>query len=290
MRRDPISDHLAHLTLRNLRPTTLLARKAHLLRFAAALCIAPDETLLAVDREDLRLWQTSMSHLSPNYRSSATAHVRSFYRWALAAELIDRDPSVALVAVKISPGVPRPISEEDLRMAIDCAPPRLRCMLVLAAYEGLRACEIAGLLRPDVCDTADPPVLFVNGKGGRQRIVPLSERSLLELRSHGLPVRGFVFPRHDGSSGGNTPATISKLTNEYLHSMGINDTLHALRHRFGSQVYAVSTDLRMTQEVMGHASPSTTALYTAWSSAAAVAAVHALPGASFDEQGSTALL
>lgn len=279
MRIDPVTDHMEYLRLRNFRPRTLQARRDQLLRFARALCIEPDETLLAVTREDLMAWQQSMVHLSPNYRSTSASHLRAFYQWAVLTERIERDPSVGLVAVRLPPCTPRPIGEDDLHMAINCAPPRLRAMLVLAAYEGLRACEIAGLMRHDICDTADPPVLFVNGKGGRQRVVPLSERTLLELRAHGLPVRGFVFPRGDGQTGGNTASRVSRICNDYLRDMGITDVLHSLRHRFGTQVYRVSNDLRMTSEVMGHASPSTTAGYVAWSSAAAVAALAALPGA-----------
>lgn len=279
MRRNPVDQHLAHLKARNLRPNTIIARRDHLRRLAHALDAELDETLLAATRDDLLEWQMSMSHLSPNYRSNATAHVRAFYRWAMQAELLDRDPSITLASVRTPQTLPRPIGEGDLDMAIRCAPDRVRCMLVLAAYEGLRACEIAGLIRQDVLDSGDPPVLFVTGKGGRQRVIPLSERSLMELRMHGLPARGFIFPRGDGQVGGNSPARVSQLCSQYLHEMGISDTLHSLRHRFGSQMYAVSSDLRMTQEVLGHATPSTTAGYVAWSSAAAAVAVTRLPGA-----------
>lgn len=281
--RDPLGAHLKHLAVQNMRDRTITSRRDQLRRFARTLDIDTDSTLLCVTPEDLEGWQQSMVGLSARYRQTATAHVRSFYRWAARVELIDRDPSVRMTSVRVPASLPRPIGEDDLSMAIDCAPDRLRPMLVLAAYAGLRAMEIAGLMRDQVHDHADPPVLHITGKGGRERIVPMSERVVLELRAHSLPSRGFVFPRHDGSGGQNSPARISHLLNEYLHDMGVPDTLHALRHRFGSQMYQASRDLRVTQELMGHASPTTTAGYVAWSSVAAVIAVEALPGARVEE-------
>ena len=279
MSRDPLGDHLRHLQVRNLRPTTIASRRAHIYRLAAALRVAPDDTLLAVTRTDLERWQEGLSRHSPNHRKTATSHTRAFYGWAVVADLIDRNPAVTLAAVRVPATLPRPIGEDDLDFAIACAPDRLRAMLVLAAYQGLRACEIATLHREDVHDHADPPVLFVTGKGGKQRVVPLSERAILELRAHGLPVRGYVFGRFDGGPGGNTPARVSKLCNRYLHGMGITDQMHSLRHRFGTAAYGVSRDLRVTQELMGHSSPQTTAGYVAWSHAAAVSAVNGIRGA-----------
>jgi site-specific recombinase XerD len=276
---DALSLHLRHLQVRNLQPTTIRARRYQMLRVARFLKI-DRRALLDADRTDLEDWQQSMTHLSPRYRLAATTHVRGFYKWAAVAELINRDPSVTLARVKIPQSMPRPIGEDDLEVAINCAPDRLRLMLVLAAYAGMRVLEIANLTRGQVLDQADPPVLLVRGKGDRERVVPMSPRVLAEFRVHGLPARGLIFPRMDGQSGANSPQRISHLLNDYLHSLGINDTAHSLRHRFGTQCYRVSVDLRMTQAVMGHSSPATTSGYVAWSSAAAVLAVQALPGAS----------
>jgi len=96
---------------------------------------------------------------------------------------------------------------------------------------------------------------------------------VMELRAHGLPQRGYVFPRLDGLDGPNTPARVSRLCGQYLHGLGIPEPLHSLRHYFGSSLYAASQDLRLTGEVMGHQSPATTAGYVSYSHAAAVEAV-----------------
>lgn len=274
---DPVDAHLVHLRLRNLAVLSVTQRRYALLRLASFLDCSPAE-LLAATGDDLHRWQVSQQHLSPRYRSSQTTHIRQFYRWAVDQELVRVDPGRALLTVNRPRAVPHPIGEADLRMAIACAPDRIRPWLVLAGYSGLRAAEIAGMSRENVRDTADPAALVVNGKGNRQRIVPLSDLVLMELRASGMPSRGFLFSRRDGAAGQNTPGMVSQLCNRYLHGLGITESLHSLRHRFGTQMYAVSTDLRMTQEVMGHGSPSTTSGYVQWSAAAAVAAVRSIAG------------
>lgn len=272
---DPLTEHLRHLRLRNLSPASIQQRHYALVRLARWLDVDTAD-LLAVMPDDLDQWQHGIAHLSPQYRTSQVAQVSEFYRWAVRTRLIRESPCDELVRPQLPRAVPHPISEDDLYMAITCAPERLRLMLVLAAYAGLRAGEIARLGRRDVKESAYPPVVIVSGKGNRERIVPLSSRVLMELRAHGLPMRGPVFPRHDGQLGHNSPARVSVLCGEYLHGLGIGESLHSLRHRFATATYQRSRDLRTVQELMGHASPTTTAGYAAWSSAAAVDAVEAI--------------
>jgi integrase/recombinase XerC len=269
---DPLAAHLAHIQLRNLSPETLAQRRYTLLRLCRFLECEPAD-LAAVNRDDLDRWQRSLVHLSPRYRSVSAVHVRQFFAWATASGLTRDNPAGVLVPVRLARPLPHPIGEADLDMAINCAPDRIRPWLVLAAYAGLRAGEIARLMRSQVRDNDDPAVLVVSGKGSKERIVPMSQRVLMELRAAGLPSRGYVFGRRDGRAGANSPARISHLCNDYLHSLGVTEPLHGCRHRFGSSLYRVSLDLRMTQEIMGHESPATTSGYVAWSRMAAVEAV-----------------
>jgi integrase len=165
--------------------------------------------------------------------------------------------------------------------ALDHASRRVRPWLVLAAWAGLRACEISGLRRENVLDSAVPPVLLVARdatKGSRERLLPLSPFLLAELQLAGMPSSGYVFRRHDGHPGPNRPWRISQLCNQCLHECGVQATLHQLRHRYGTQLYQSSGhDLRLTQDMLGHASPATTSVYAAWDRAGATAAVDALP-------------
>jgi len=275
MTSEPVSEHLAYLRLRSLSPATITQRRYCLTRLATV--TGADLTdLLALVPDDLDVWQRKIAHLSPRYRTSQITHVSEFYRWAVHNRLLTESPCDGLVRPQLPRAVPHPISEDDLTMAISCAPPRLRLMLVLAAYAGLRAGEISRLDRQDIQDNAYPPVAVVAGKGNRERIVPLSSRVMMELRAHGLPHRGPLFPRFDGQPGSNSPARISRLCGQYLHGMGMGESLHALRHRFATATYQRSKDLRAVHSLMGHSSPTQTAAYAAYSSVAAVEAVEAI--------------
>jgi integrase/recombinase XerC len=165
--------------------------------------------------------------------------------------------------------VPRPIRDDDLALAVDRADNTTRAMLCLAAYAGLRAKEIAGLCREDILETMDAPTLVVTApKGRRQRTVPLHPALWDALRAAGLPRSGYLFRQRSGLA---VPAwKVSQVVNDHLRSLGIDSTLHKLRHHFATKVYAASLDLRLTQELLGHSSPTTTAMYTAYNRTQAV--------------------
>jgi integrase len=269
---DPtLTAHVLWMRLRRLSEATVELRcvaMRGLLRHAGA-------PALACTTAHLDAWQRALG-VADASRASYVSQVASFYAWVLQEGLLDADPSLVLISPKLPRRQPRPISEDDLQLALAAAPPRIEPWLELAAYAGLRAGEIARLDRRDVLDHADPRLLVVMGKGGRERLVPLAPRVRDTLRRHGLPSAGLVFPRHDGQPGPNRPNLITQLSSAHLHSLGIPATLHCLRHRFLSEVYRESRDLRVTQELAGHASPTTTAGYAAWSPDRAVAAVLAL--------------
>lgn len=151
----------------------------------------------------------------------------------------------------------------------------LRAMLSLGAYQGLRCQEIAGLSREDILDTRDPAVIVVvKGKGGYQRVLPLHPEVLSALRALPMPRSGPVFLMTMG--GHHTPVTVSTAMRQYFADLGIGATGHQLRHWFGTNIYAHSKDIRLTQELLGHQSPNTTAIYVAWAAIDAAPAVESL--------------
>ena len=137
--------------------------------------------------------------------------------------------------------------------------------------DGLRACEIAGLRGEDV-DLSRNVLFVADGKGGKQRCVPMHLRVAAILED--APTRGPVWHTRDGSP--VTANLVSVVCNGHLRACQVRATLHQFRHRFGTQIYANSHDLRVTQELLGHSSPTTTAGYVAWSETAAAAAVAGL--------------
>jgi integrase/recombinase XerC len=269
----------AHLTYRRQQghtEGTIEARRRALHRMAAAIPVP----LLDATPADLLAWRAGLT-VTGNTVKGYVAAAHSFYAWAVAQGLREDNPADGLPVPRGVRGLPRPISEEALMDAVMTAPARVRPWLALAAWAGFRACEVAYLRRERVLDTANPPVLLVAAdatKGRRrERIVPMSTFVLAELRAAGLPHTGWVFRRADGRRGPNSPAVISHVANAHLRGCGANATLHQLRHRFGSSLYAQTHDLRLVQEMLGHQSPETTAGYAAYDRAGATEAVNLLP-------------
>ena len=92
--------------------------------------------------------------------------------------------------------------------------------------------------------------------------------------SQPMPKTGYLFRRLRG--GPYSPNWLSACVSRYLKEMGINATAHSMRHWFASEVYANCHDIRVTQELLGHSDPSTTAGYIAYSHVDAAAAVGSL--------------
>lgn len=255
--------------LRNLQPATVEQKRLCLGRLERAW---GDPLTLGTDEVRAHLARP----MAAESRACELAHLRSFYKWLVLNGHRSDDPTLPIQRPKVHRRLPRPIPEHDLAVAIDCAPARIRPMLLLAAFAGLRAKEISRLRGEDIQWGCDPPVLVVSeGKGGDMGSVPLAP-VLVELLA-GMPRSGWLFP-YATKPGPLPPHMVSKLCNEHLHSLGIAHTLHSARHRFGTQVYRGSgRDLRLTQELMRHRTPVSTAIYTWVDPAEGAAAVSRLP-------------
>lgn len=266
--------HLAHLCLRDLAPSHIRCRQRAIERLAATL----GRDASTATSEELLDYVSRLPRTTSRSKYAEVSHLCCFFGWAHLHEHIARDPTRTLPRPKLSRLLPRPMGEADVQVAIENADGRVRLWLVLAAYEGLRACEIAALDRSDVLDTITSPVLIAHGKGRKDRVVPLGERALAELHAYGLPSRGPLFPRQDDRPGPTSAHRVSVVANEYLHGMGIADTLHSLRHRFATMAYAATQDILVVGALLGHVDPATTAGYAAYSDPRAHAAVRALDG------------
>jgi integrase/recombinase XerC len=264
--------HLDHLRLRDLAPTHIRSRQRAVERLAGFL----DRDATTASTAELLDYVGRIPRTTNRSKYAEISHLACFFSWAQMHGHINSDPCRMVPRPKLSRLLPRPMSEADTTMAITSAPPRIRLWLVLAGFEGLRACEIACLDRSDVLDNAPTPVLIAHGKGRKDRVVPLNERTLAELRAYGLPSRGPLFPRMDGRPGPTSAHRVSVIANDHLHGIGITDTLHSLRHRFATQTYAATQDILVVGALLGHADPASTAGYAAYSNARALAAVRAL--------------
>ncbi|HEX9520408.1 MAG TPA: tyrosine-type recombinase/integrase [Streptosporangiaceae bacterium] len=276
--------HLRHLELLGRSACTVYERRRMLTRLGAWL--AKNESACVADAtpEQLYAWRESL-RVADATAASYISSVKMFFGWMAAEGIRGDDPSAQIPAPVTPRRLPRPISEADLMAALDAVPAqdprRLRLMIVLMAWCGLRCKEVALLRRENIRDTAENPVLVVvagSSKGKKERGLPLSDFVVAEIRAAQLPQRGYVFPRFDGPgpafhgnqhvpgrNGGTArplaPHMVSKLIGTHLHECGIAASGHQLRHRYGTQAYAVSEDLIAVQHLMGHAHISTTTGY-----------------------------
>jgi integrase len=217
-------------------------------------------------------------HIGARTRYTWLSHLHSFYVWADREELSSLDPTARIVRPKLRRSLPRPAATGQLRQALDVADPQRRCWVLLAAYLGLRCQEIAGVRREDVLES-EGLLRVVKGKGGKERLLPLHPDVLAALKALPMPRQGWVFIRPRG--GPWSPCDLSNRFNRFLREAEVSATAHQLRHWFATSLYRETRDLRMTQEMMGHVDPSTTAIYTAFDLRDATEAVCAL---SFDDR------
>jgi len=261
--------------VRNAHQPSSIEKRMSLLRRTEAGIGKP---LIEASVSDLRDWLDAKT-LHPRTVYSYISHWSAFWRWALLEGHAAVDPTIRLTRPKLRLGLPRPIATEDLEHLIAVAPnAEVRAMFFLAGHAGLRCMEIAGIDGPEVMDHRDPPVLIVmHGKGDKQRVVPMGSELVEAIRVHGIPRSGPLFRKPNGE---RYPAwAISHILRTHMHTNGVDASAHQLRHAYATAVYRRSGgDLRMTQELLGHASPSTTAIYTAWSQERAAKVVEGLYG------------
>ena len=237
-------------------PRTIEGRRQVLSHFAKFSMQQVDQVTI----RDLR--QYLARPLAPMTRSTMQANLKVFFRWCLREGIIESNPCEWLDPVKLPRRRPRPVTTEILVGMLTGARARTRTMILLAAFQGWRASEIARA-RTDMFDLEEGVVRWI-GKGSVDRegeIHPLVRAEVLKY-----PKTGYWFP----ACGTNKLPhirykSVSDLMHHALKRAGVEDprlTGHSLRHYFGSELVKAGVDIRIIQEMMGHANLSTTALYT----------------------------
>jgi integrase/recombinase XerC len=208
-----------------------------------------------------RFERAAIAGRSAETRRAYACHVRALYRWMQQTGIRDDNPSDVLTMPKMPKHLPRPIGEDDLHLALGSARPKMRAMITLAAYAGLRCVEIAGLSWEDLHRDAGGTYLHIRaGKGDRDRTVEIGQMVVQALQAFGIRTRGPMFYGYEGRP--MDARSVSSSINRFLKLQGIDCTAHQLRHRYGVIGYQLSNDLRLVQLQLGHSSPATTAIYT----------------------------
>ncbi|CAJ1504198.1 tyrosine-type recombinase/integrase [[Mycobacterium] holstebronense] len=277
---EAITAYCTHLAAAGQSIRTVAARRKALARLGRELGCAPAD----VTAETLVGWfgrQTWKPETRRFYRAAA----HGFLAWGHQTGRVAVDLGDAVPAVRIPPSVPKPVPDGAWRTALAAVGPRERLMLRLAAEVGLRRLEVAQVRVSDLEDTHIGPALRVLGKGGRTRVVPISDDLATAIRrgagGHTPELAafgagdGYLFP---GQEDGHLSAQhVGKLVTAALPA-GLS--MHKLRHRFATRAFRHGgRNLLAVQRLLGHSSVATTQRYTAVDDdelrAAALAAIDA---------------
>ena len=224
--------------------------------------------LATVTAAEVEAWLASIG-VSNATRGQYLVRLRQLFRWAVREGLRADDPTDLIDAPRVPVRQPRPIPQRYLQALWVVCDARERAWVALGAFCGLRASEVAAVAVEDLQDGW----LRVAGKGGRVRLVPLRDEVFVALEAVGWPAAGQFFP-------GLTGRRVSVLVGRRLREVGCPPlfTFHSLRHRFGTSLFAECHDLRVVQQLMGHSSLQTTAVYLQVEDAQAQRAVASMPG------------
>jgi integrase len=217
-----------------------------------------------VRETDLIHW-FAIADWAPETRRSYRSAVQGFFAWAVKQQHLSADPTVGIPQIKVPPAAPRPAAEITYHQALLRADRRTTLMLRLAAEAGLRRAEVAQVHTRDLRGDPGRRQLLVHGKGGKQRLVPITDELAATISAGpaghtiGGSAAGWLFPSDKGC-GHVTPPTVGEVCSAAL---GPGTTMHQLRHRFASKAYRGTRNLRAVQELLGHANVAVTERYTA---------------------------
>lgn len=238
--------------------------------------------LAALARADFRAWMAARARRNLQAASTARAlsAIKSFYRLAIKRGLIGETVITALRTPKLPRSLPKPLNAGEALETVaavgdlarqDWIGKRDIAVLTLLYGCGLRISEALGLRRGDVAAVGKGeamPLLRITGKGGKTRMVPVLPVVIEAIRDYlALCPFGSIAddPLFFGARGGPLRAKLIQSAMQDLRArLGLPETAtpHALRHSFATHLLAGGGDLRAIQELLGHASLSTTQRYT----------------------------
>jgi integrase/recombinase XerD len=236
--------------------------------------------LEATDALSLHSYLTSATtaRLAPRTLARRISAMRQFYKFLVIEGVRLDDPTAELDTPRLGRPLPKILSEAEVRALIGAARnwpgeegSRLRCVLELLYATGLRISELVTL--PLAATRREPRFMVISGKGGKERVVPLSEPSRLSLSEYlgcrerflpGPQPSRWLFPSR-GRTGHLTRQRCGQLLKELAIAAGIDPgrlSPHVVRHAFASHLLDHGADLRSVQQMLGHADIATTQIYT----------------------------
>ena len=199
------------------------------------------------------------------------ATLRTFFRYLCREGILDRNPARSLLSPRLEKRVPTYLDERDVSLLIEMpgegfAAARGRAILELLYATGIRCSELVGLDLAEIDRSSR--MIRVLGKGRKERIVPFGGRAGAAIDAY-LPLRNQARPRTDAlfvNARGSrlSDRSVRLLVRQRMHAAALARRVspHTLRHSFATHLLERGADLRAIQELLGHASLSTTQRYT----------------------------
>jgi integrase/recombinase XerC len=276
------ADHLR--TERNVSPHTLRNYLSDLAQFQnflgeRELCL-DSKGDIDVRKIDIHVVRAFLASLTPDRKKSSIgrklAALKGFFRYLMAQKQIEKDPLLLIHSPKQEKPLPTFLSVDDVFQLLGGIKINsdldVRDRAVLEAFysTGVRVSELVGLNWGDI--DFQLGIIRVVGKGSKERIVPIGEIALAALGDYAreqrkkwnLPCKGEtpVFLNNRGNR--ITTRSVARIVEKHLKQAGIQIQMgpHGLRHSFATHLLNSGADLRVIQELLGHASLSTTQRYT----------------------------
>jgi integrase/recombinase XerD len=279
--------YLRHIGIeRGLSPNTVAAYRRDLAAYLALLAERGITTTRAATADDVAAFVHSLrdrgdDSLAASSTARMLSSVRGFHRFLLEEGLTETDPAAETRAPKLPSRLPKAITIDQMAAVLattegeDETSLRDRALLELLYATGARVSEAVGLNVDDVISTEGDgaaDVVRLLGKGGKQRIVPLGSYARAAIDAYLVRVRPLLSAR-----GRATPALFLGVRGNRLSrqsawlviraraeqsGLGLAISPHTFRHSFATHLLEGGADVRVVQELLGHASVATTQIYT----------------------------
>jgi integrase/recombinase XerC len=272
---------------RNVSPHTLRNYLSDLAQFEAFVLAqqgSPDNTEVVVEGITYHTIRAFLAHLRQHNRKSSIGRklsaVKGFFRYLIREGILEKDPSLGIATPKKEKPLPIYLPVDDTFRLLDAPTKdtasslRDQAFLEVLYSCGLRVSELVGLNWENIDTTLE--VIRVKGKGNKERIVPIGKRALEALQRYRGCIQKLVKGKQktvggeqkavflNGRGGRLSARSVARLVGKYVQQSGIllRASPHSLRHSFATHLLDAGADLRAIQELLGHASLSTTQKYT----------------------------
>ena len=275
----PLESYLRHLTLeRGLSKNTLAAYRNDLEKYFEFLEKRSRDPLSA-SSQDIEDFTLELARtLGASSRARLLASLRGYHKFLVMENLRNDDPTKRVRSPKLAMRLPKALSRQEVLQLIEASGPapddesadylrlRNRAIVELMYSTGARVSEIVGL---DLDEVDDSGLMRVRGKGSKERLVPVGSYAKLALDAYLVRSRPLLAARGSAKAlflnqrGSRlSRQSIWEIIQKAAEGIGKEVSPHSLRHSFATHLLEGGADVRVVQELLGHASVTTTQIYT----------------------------